>query len=626
VQEEVDAAVEAALRPHGRGQALGTPGGLAFIGLLVLLIVWPYGLPAFDASNLDHVKNILFTSIIVTGLNVIAGYTGQLSLGQKIFWLVGGYTVAVMTTRLGGVFGDPWVAMLIATGVAMIVGVILGLPALRVRGAYLAIVTLAFVPIFFDIFKSELFKGVFHGAQGISDVTSYVGNLARPPIRVIRYPFTNRAMTDLDFYLFTVVLFGLLVFVVRNLVKSRWGRAMTAIRESEIAAKSSGVRVTRVKLSAFMLSAAYAAIGGILATYSIASIGPGQAFAIHIRDSFTYVVVMIVGGTGTLAGPIVGATTIEVIRTATSGLLKLQTIILGALALLTVYTAPSGTVGVFRDVQARRRARRRPAEEVLRPRLPRPLVAPVPRAEAARGDVMLETKNMSKIFGGLRANDTVSVQVRRGTVHSLIGPNGSGKTTFINVVTGVYQPEEGEVWFAGDRIDGKPPFVTVERGMGRTFQNLQLWRRMTVLENVMVGLHVRSSAGMVANMVRTPRARREEARIRARALGLLQFVGMDRFADLPAGQLPYGPQRYLEIARALALDPTLLILDEPAAGLNPAEVHDLMGLIRRIQETGITIFLIEHHMDLVMGVSDRISVLDYGKKIADGSPAEVQAN
>jgi branched-chain amino acid transport system permease protein len=595
--------------------------------LLALLVIWPYALPGFNASNLDHVKTILMTAIIVTGLNVVAGYTGQLSLGQKIFWLIGGYTVAVLTTRFGGVFGDPWIAMIVAVVLAMAVGAILGLPALRVRGAYLAIVTLAFVPIFFDIFKSDLFKGVFHGAQGLSDITSYVGNLARPPKRVIHYPFTGRAMTDLDFYIFTVVLFGVLVFLVRNVVKSRWGRAMTAIRESEIAAKSSGVRVTRVKLSAFMLSAAYAAIGGILATYSIASIGPGQAFAVHIRDSFAYVVVMIVGGTGTLAGPITGATTIEVIRTVTSGYLKLQTIILAALAIFTVITAPAGQVGVFRDIQVRRRARKRPAEEVAEiPRLPRPLVNPTPRGQVAGADVVMATKSMSKIFGGLRANDTVSVEVRRGSVHSLIGPNGSGKTTFINVVTGVYQPEEGEVWFNNTRIDGKPAFVTVEMGMGRTFQNLQLWRRMTVIENVMVGLHVRARSGIVANMVRTPKARREEARIRARALGLLQFVGMDRFADLPAGQLPYGPQRYLEIARALALDPTLIILDEPAAGLNPAEVHDLMGLIRRIQETGITVFLIEHHMDLVMGVSDEISVLDYGKKIAGGTPAEVQAN
>jgi branched-chain amino acid transport system permease protein len=162
--------------------------------------------------------------------------------------------------------------------------------------------------------------------------------------------------------------------------------------------------------------------------------------------------------------------------------------------------------------------------------------------------------------------------------------------------------------------------------MGRTFQNLQIWRRMTCVENVMVGLHTRARAGFTANMIRSPLARREEAEIKARALGLLQFVGLEKWAQVPAGALPYGPQRYLEIARALALDPILCILDEPAAGLNPAEVHDLMNVIRRIKETGITVFVIEHHMDLVMGVSDDISVLDYGKKIAAGTPAEIQAN
>jgi branched-chain amino acid transport system permease protein len=622
--------VEEALKPEPRRKSVLTPPGIAFMALLGLLLLWPFGLPGFDASRFFQVQEIMWFAIIVTGLNLIAGYTGQLSLGQKIFVLIGGYTVAVMTTRwTGSWYGNAWIAMIVAIGLSMVIGIVLGLPALRVRGAYLAIVTLAFVPIFYDIFKSQLFKGVFNGLQGVSDTATPIGNAARLPKRIIHFPFTQRGMTDIDFYMFTVLLFGALIFLARNLVKSRWGRAMTAIRESEIAAKSSGVRVTRVKLAVFMISAAYAAIGGVLTTYVLASIGPGTAFAIHIRDSFTYVVIMIVGGTGTLAGPIIGSTSIEIIQIFTSGLLKFRTIILAALAIFTVITAPGGQVGVFRDIQARRRARRKAAEQIHIPlkRMPRPLATPGPRAEELAGaEVVLETKAMSKIFGGLRANDGVSVQVRRGSVHSLIGPNGSGKTTFINVVTGVYTPEEGEVHFGGERIDGRPAFITVEKGMGRTFQNLQLWRRMTVLENVEVGLHVRAKAGFIGNMFRSPLARKEEAKIRARALGLLQFVGLERFADMPAGQLPYGPQRYLEIARALALDPTLLILDEPAAGLNPAEVNDLMGLIRRIQETGITVFLIEHHMDLVMGVSDQISVLDYGKKIADGTPVEVQAN
>jgi ABC-type branched-subunit amino acid transport system ATPase component/ABC-type branched-subunit amino acid transport system permease subunit len=626
-------AVELARRAAPRWQSATTSGGIAFGVLLLLLLLWPYVLPGFDQSRFSDVQRILRFAIVVMGLNLLAGFTGQLSLGQKIFWLVGGYTVGVLTTRFGGVFGDPWVAMILAILISMGIGALLGLPALRVKGAYLAIVTLAFVPVFFRIFVSDTFKGIFKGTQGISDIPSPVANLARPPRTLINFPFTNRAMTDVDFYVFTVILFAVAFFLARNLVKSRWGRSMMAIRESEIAAKSSGVRIYRVKVGVFMISAAYAAVGGILATFVTAFVSPEPPMQVHIRDSFVFVVMMIVGGTGTLAGPIAGAASVEILRIILRGsaaLLRWQTTVLGILALFTVITAPTGQVGVFRELVARRTGARRARERQRAappPPLPAELVRPTPRAEAAEiGDIVLETTGMSKIFGGLRANDKVSIQVHRGTVHSLIGPNGSGKTTFINVVTGVYEPEEGEVTFGGERIDGKPAFVTVEKGMGRTFQNLQLWRRMSVLENVMVGLHVRARAGFIGNMIRSPLARREEAEIRTRALGLLQFVGLEKNAAMLAGQLPYGPQRYLEIARALALDPILLILDEPAAGLNPAEVHDLMGLIQRIKETGITVFLIEHHMDLVMGVSDRISVLDYGKKIADGTPAEVQAD
>ena len=632
------AAAELALKPESRFSVVKTPGGIAFAILLVLLIAWPYVLPGFNPSNFLNVQDILSAAMVVMGLNLVAGYAGQLSLGQKIFVLVGGYTVGVFTTRFDtGFLGNHWIALIFAVIFGMIIGALLGLPALRVKGAYLSIVTLAFVPIFYVAFNSQFLKGIFNAAQGIGDIKTPVGNLARPPRRVVTFPFTNHAMTNYDYFVFIVIAFAILFFLARNLVKSRWGRGMTAVRESEIAAKSSGVRVYKVKVTAFMISAAYAALAGaIITTYKTGQISPEASAAVHIRDSFVYVVMMIIGGTGTLAGPIVGATSVTLIRLLIPvvgdrlhvTLINWTTTILAALALVSVITAPGGTVGVFNQNMERRKARRRRRHPDPPPaRLPEALVRPRVRTEGiSGGDVVLETKEMSKIFGGLRANDKVSIKVRRGTVHSLIGPNGSGKTTFINVVTGVYTPEEGEVSFGGERIDGQPAFVTVEKGMARTFQNLQIWRRMSVLENVEVGLHSRAQAGFAANMLRTPRARREEAEIRARALGLLQFVGLEKWADVPAGALPYGPQRYLEIARALALDPILCILDEPAAGLNPAEVHDLMGVIRRIKETGITVFLIEHHMDLVMGVSDDISVLDYGKKIAEGTPAEVQAN
>jgi len=632
-----EAAAEMALRPEPRLSVFATPGGIAFTLLLIALLAWPFALPGFDPSTFLEVQKILAATIVVIGLNLIAGFTGQLSLGQKIFVLIGGYTVGVLTTRFdSSLLGNHWISLVVAIALGAAAGAMLGLPALRVKGAYLSIVTLAFVPIFYTLFNSELLKPVFGGAQGIGDIATPIGNIARPPNRTINIPFTGTAMTDVDYYLVLVLIFGLLFFLARNIVKSRWGRAMTAVRESEIAAKSSGVRVYKVKVAAFMVSAAYASLAGALLTsFSTAQISPESAAAVHIRDSFVYVVMMIIGGTGTLAGPLVGAALVSLIRLLIPkvgeildfDLKRWTTTLLAILALVSVVAAPGGTVGIINDRIHRRRTRHRYRNPPPRPpALPASLVRPTPREDAATGDVVLETREMSKIFGGLRANDSVSIRVERGTVHSLIGPNGSGKTTFINVVTGVYAPEEGSVYFAGERIDGQPAFITVERGMGRTFQNLQLWRRMTVLENVMVGMHVRVGSGFIGNMVRTGRSRREEARIKARAMGLLQFVGLEDVADQLAGTLPYGKQRYLEIARALALDPVLLILDEPAAGLNPAEVHDLMDLIRRIQRTGITVFLIEHHMDLVMGVSDRISVLDYGSKIADGTPAEIQAD
>jgi branched-chain amino acid transport system permease protein len=486
-------------------------------------------------------------------------------------------------------------------------------------------VTLAFVPIFARVFTSGP-EGVFGGSAGLRDLRTPVPDpTLGVPIETSLYPpWGGEAMTQIDFYFMTIAFFVVVFLAVRNIVRSRWGRAFTAIRESEIAAKSSGVNVVRFKVTAFAISACFAAIGGWLYVHNTGFISP--QFPTQIPESFKYVVMMIVGGMGTLAGPFVGAAAIEVTRTLTSQVPEYQNIIFGALALFTVITAPNGLVGQFKDAAARLQRKvlggPKPAEWIpLAPAMLQPQPRDVPELE---NDVILEAREMSKIFGGLRANNKISIQVKRGTVHALIGPNGSGKTTFINVLTGVYAPEEGEVRFLGRRISGEPAYVTVEMGMGRTFQNLQLWRRMTALDNVMVGLHVRGKSGLFSVAAKAPWALKEEERLRQRALGLLEFVGLRKYAELLAGQLPYGPQRRLEVARALALDPSFLILDEPAAGLNPAEVAEFTDLIRRIRDTGITVFLIEHHMDLVMAVADRISVLDFGEKIADGTPQEVK--
>ena len=616
------------------------PRYIVFGLLVVALILYPLGsLPIFplDQDKFLSVNFILQYAIIITGLNLVAGFTGLLSLGQSIFTAIGGYASAIVTVRMFPDWhGGPWLGLGVAILVSVGIAVVLALPSLRVRGAYLAIVTLAFVPIFATIFQSGP-VGIFGGSEGIADIRATVQSLegAINPQNTLYPPWGGNPMTNVDFYYLTLAILLILTVATRNLVRSRWGRAFMAVRESEIAAKSSGVNVYRFKIAVFALSASFAAIGGWLFVHSGGFISP--IFPSQIPESFKYVVIMIVGGTGTLAGPIVGAAVVELGRVGIGPLPgfreapEYQNLILGLTALLTVITAPGGVVGVAKQVTERVRRRllggRRPAAAGWAPMSPA-MKRPQPRLDLAEleEDVILETNEMSKIFGGLRANNKVSIKVIRGSVHALIGPNGSGKTTFINVVTGVYSPEEGTVHFLGKKISGEPAYVTVDMGLGRTFQNLQLWRRMTVLENVMVGLHVRSKAGLFSVAARMPWARREEEQMRQRARGLLEFVGLEKFADVLAGQLPYGPQRRLEVARALALDPALLILDEPAAGLNPAEVGEFTELIRKIKTTGITVFLIEHHMDLVLAVSDRISVLDYGTKIADGTPREVASD
>lgn len=237
---------------------------------------------------------------------------------------------------------------------------------------------------------------------------------------------------------------------------------------------------------------------------------------------------------------------------------------------------------------------------------------------------LLRTRNLSKAFGGVQALADVSLDIAQGAIYGLIGPNGAGKTTFFNVITGLYHPDQGEVLLNGQTLAGLKPYRVAERGIARTFQNIRLFANMTTLENVMVGRHVRSRAGVFGAMLNTAATRAEEAAIRRRAQELLEFVGIAHRADELAGHLPYGDQRRLEIARAMATDPHLLALDEPAAGMNPTETQALGALIRRIRDSGLTVLLIEHDVKLVMGLCDRVAVLDYGRRIAEGLPADVR--
>ncbi|MEO7804105.1 MAG: branched-chain amino acid ABC transporter ATP-binding protein/permease [Actinomycetota bacterium] len=613
--------------PPGRLANLTSAPNVTGAVVLLLLVLFPLGLlPGLrpDAFRIDTVQVIFRYIIVVSGLNIIAGYTGQLSLGQGIFTSLGAYTGAILTTRAADtVFGQPVVSFFAAIVVGAFVGVVLGIPALRVKGAFLAVVTLAFIPIFQTVYSFKSFSSLF-GEQGqIKDVPTPIAN---------RLGLLGYHPTDIDWFYVHLALVVLLVLLARNLVHSRVGRGLMAIRESEVAAKSSGVNVTRYKTTAFLLASVYASIAGVLYVHSVGFVSPN--FPAQIPESFKYVVMLIVGGSGTLLGPILGATAIEIVTKLINVVFEsfgkediareFAQSILGIIAIITLATAPGGMIGNLQKIKRLFGGRSnsppistRPPDSVMA--RPRAFVGDKPMPQ-----IVLRANAMTKSFGGLHANDDVSMEVIAGSVHSLIGPNGSGKTTFINTVTGIYTADRGSIDFLDSRCDDQPLFANVSRGMGRTFQNLQLWKRMSVVENVMVGQHARMKSGLFASLLRFPSQRKEEARVRERARGLLFFCGIEQYAHLPAGQLPYGPQRLLEIARALALDPVLLILDEPAAGLNPSESAKLTELIRQIAQAGITVFLIEHHMDIVMTVSDRVTVFDFGQKIAEGSPDQVQ--
>jgi branched-chain amino acid transport system permease protein len=462
-----------------------------------------------------------------------------------------------------------------------------------------------------------------------------------PPTLDVTDNFFNRVA----FYRVAVVAL-LVALIVSVMVTRSWmGRAFKAIRESEIGARASGVSVRRFKTASIAISATIAGLAGALHSQDPQF---GQVITsgsvIDIQFSFRLLIMVLVGGFGTIAGPLVGAIFFgtglvlpNLLRGAAEGATKAGAAATGGGAsyvaqlspalfgIVLVAALPGGAtqaLGRYREV--RRRAKVQRGKKIYvppTPEMPEAYRWPFP-AEVARVrnyEPLLEVRNVSKYFGGLRALANVDFTILKGTVHALIGPNGSGKTTMVNVITGFYREDTGKIILGRDSISHLPPEERAARGIARTFQNIQIWRRMTVLENVMMGLHAVKRPEVerrLGDMGRMWRARR--------AWGLLEFVGLRERGNDLAGALSYANQKRLEIARALAANPDLLCLDEPAAGMNPGEVTELVELIDQIRECGITVLLIEHHMDLVMDISDYITVLDYGRRIADGPPHEVR--
>lgn len=531
------------------------------------------------------------------GMNVLVGYAGQKSLGQAGLFAAGAYAVALLTIKTEI---DPWLAFVLGGVISGICGVMIALPSLRVKGPYLAMVTLAF-GIVVEKLVTE-WTEVFGGAQGLFGIRPLTWN--------------GQPLTMHQWVWFGIAISGLTHVLVRNIVSSRQGRAWLSIQADEIAASSVGVRVYRGKVTAFVVAAVTCGLAGAMVAQQNQYI---NSDFINFHLSIFILLLVLFGGVGSIYGPLVGAVTLTVFEASLTSWPSVQHFVYGALLLFALFVMPGGVMGVLNQLFNKKQSNASTNNSAGFPMVEFKL------SNTGASD-LLKVESVSKAYGGVKPAQNVSYSLKRGHVHALIGPNGAGKSTMINMLTGIVRPDSGSIEFVGKPVVGRPAHAICAMGMGRTFQNLRLFGDLSVLDNVMLGRHTRMKNNFLASIFMLPSAKREEQAARERSLGLLNLVGLSHLANTPAGSLPYGLQRRAELARALAADPELLLLDEPAAGLNPQETAELGDLLLKISRMGLSILMVEHHMDLVMRISDHVIVLDYGIKIAEGSPAEVQVN
>ncbi len=554
--------------------------------------------------------------------NVLIGQTGLLSLGNAAFVLIGLFAGGIWAGELG--LGGLW-ALPFAFLVGGLVGVGLALLCCHLRGFYLTVVTFAFGSLFLTI--SGVFPRLFERGATVDTIDpAALGPLAR-----------NNEF--LGHYYLTAIGFGVACALTWNLGRSRWGRAMNAVRDSEIAARAAGIDAYRVKVGAFALSAAIVALMGAIkaASPNVAEISTN---AVGTFESIRQVLAAFIGGIGGFVGPILGGAFLELGAQLAGDRLgetfrTNEDEIVIAIGLAVVLFVPGGLLSLLQGL-GRRIGWRAPPSSL--PRAAAVTAAAGPPASGGEREneragtaieaegAFLTIEGVTKDFGGLRALDAVDVAVASGSVHTLIGPNGSGKTTLINVLTGFYRCDRGSVRLGHTDLTRRPTHRRAALGLGRTFQNLQIWRHMTVLEHAATGGHARGRGTPMGAALGLPSAHRQRSTSAREALATLEVVGLAGRADTLAGELPLGDLRRLEIARALMGAPRVLLLDEPAAGMQADEISALAHLIDDLRGGGLTIVLIEHHMDLVMELADVVSVLDHGQKIAEGPPDRVRAD
>ena len=552
-----------------------------FIG--VAIIVALAATMTFDGYILNILMQATTFSIAVFGLSVVLGLCGQINLAQATFFGFGAYAVGIGTTDYQFSY---WLCLIAGCGFAVMAGIVLGASTLRLGGHYLAMVTISFQQIVTLVMINAIW--LTHGPDGVSKI-------GRPLL----------FQSQQSYLAFCVAMLALVGYLVWHLPDTRVGRAMRAVRDNELAAGVIGIDVFKTKVLAFAISALLGGLGGGLFAGGFAYISPDQ---FSFAESIVFLTMSLLGGVASPIGSVIGTGLLILIPEWLRFLKSvpgLYLAIYGLSVILIIRYMPDGIWGfvtVFAD-----RFRRKPKPSVLLP--------PLQLAPATDGgDVVLAVKGLSKYFGGLKAVDGVDIAVKRGSVHALIGPNGSGKTTTLNVLSGLYRATAGQVLLDGVDVTNMPPHLRAAAGLGRTFQNIRLFRSMTALENVIIGTE------RPGNML-VPRG--DHAALTRRAEAALAFVGLGPRTHEVISSFSYGHQRLIEIARALAANPVLLLLDEPAAGLNTTEKQELHELLKRIAAQGLTILIIDHDMTLVSEAAQHITVLNFGRRIADGESMAV---
>jgi ABC-type branched-subunit amino acid transport system ATPase component/ABC-type branched-subunit amino acid transport system permease subunit len=582
--------------PQASGKALRSPW--TAVAVLAVLAVGLFPVLSDDLYYQNMFILAMVFAVGAVGLNIITGYAGYISLGQGAFIGLGAYTLGICARDIGG---SVWLWVPVAGVLAAAVAAALGVVAMRARGHSFVILTIAF------LFLVQLL------ATNWDSLTNGTGGVTVP------LPTWSTDYQNWPFYYSLMGLLGASLLLSWWIRRNKFGMGLIAIREDEDKAATVGVSTPTYKILAFVASAVFVGMAGAVYGYYIGFIDPLGMF--NILLSVQIILSLLLGGRATLWGPVLGAFIIEWLNETSNNEFSggnARLLIFGGLLVLIVMFLPQGIIPTVNHWIERWRARGKAglAGERLSGIDLREREAPAPAAPPASAKPLLEVKGLEKRFGGVRAVDCASFAVPEGSITALIGPNGSGKTTVFNLVGGTMSLDAGEVWFDGQRIDGKPPWQRAHLGLGRTFQITRLFREMTVLENVVAPLREFHVGLLGANAV--------SGREAARAEELLDFVGMRKYRDVRASALSYGQQKLVELAQILMLDPKLIMLDEPAGGINPTLIERISEMIRELNSGGKTFLIVEHNMPFVLGLCNPVLVLARGETIATGQPDEIQ--